>query len=243
MSRAMREHTVRRPSRPRRSRHRGGSGGRVGWRSNRPRGDDPCGRETGSDDDRGYALGNRDLRHPEPPSPTPQPHPERGDPERLTEPPPAAVQEHRHRVDRRAHLLGRLAVGQAEHVPVHHRRPLLSRQARERRAKLGLLRGLLRRVLLERFRVQAPPPEAAAGVERDRGEPGARVARDRAALEGALRIDEGRLHHVLGIVRVVQLALHEPDQPGAVLSIQPLDLGRHGLVVPQIKGSKTTPRS
>ena len=44
---------------------------------------------------------------------------------------------------------------------------------------------------------------AAAGVEGDRGEPGSRVTWDRAALERALRIEERRLHHVLGIVMVV----------------------------------------
>jgi hypothetical protein len=38
-----------------------------------------------------------------------------------------------------------------------------------------------------------------------------RVSRDRAALEGTLRIEERRLHHILGIVMVVQLALDESD--------------------------------
>jgi hypothetical protein len=33
-------------------------------------------------------------------------------------------------------------------------------------------------------------------------------------------------------VTVVELALHESHEPGAVVSIQPLDLGRHGPVVP-----------
>jgi hypothetical protein len=66
-------------------------------------------------------------------------------------------------------------------------------------------------VLLERLGVQASAPEAATGVERNRGEPSMRVSRNRAALEGALRIEERRLHHVLGIVMVVQLALDESD--------------------------------
>jgi hypothetical protein len=35
--------------------------------------------------------------------------------------------------------------------------------------------------------------------------------RDRAALEGALRIEEGRLYHVLGIVMVVQFTLDQSD--------------------------------
>jgi hypothetical protein len=139
------------------------------------------------------------------------------------------VQEHRHRVDRLAHLLRRLVVRKAEHIPVHHGGTLLSRQARECRANLGHLGRLLRRALLEQIRAKAPSPEAAAGVERDRGEPSARVARGRAAIEGALRIEERRLHDVLCIVMVVQLALYESHQPGAVLSIQALDLGRHGL--------------
>jgi hypothetical protein len=45
----------------------------------------------------------------------------------------------------------------------------------------------LHRVLLERFRVQAPTPETVGCVERDRGEPRTRIPRNRAAFEGALR--------------------------------------------------------
>ena len=37
------------------------------------------------------------------------------------------------------------------------------------------------------------------------------MARDRTALERALRIEKRRLHDILGIVVVVQLALDEPD--------------------------------
>ena len=58
------------------------------------------------------------------------------------------------------------------------------------------------------------------------------MARSRAAFEGALRIEERRLHDVLGIVMIMQLALYESHQPGTVFSIQLLDLGRHDLVVP-----------
>jgi len=108
--------------------------------------------------------------------------------------------------------------------------------------KLGHRRGIPHCVLLEQLRVQAPSPEAAARVERDRGEPGARVARRRAAFEGTLRIEECRLHDVLGIVMVVQLALDESHQPGTVLSIQALDLGRHGLVVPVYRGERNEER-
>ena len=146
------------------------------------------------------------------------------------------MQEHRHGVDRLAHLLRRLVVRKAEHIPVHHGRPLLSRQARECRANLRHHRRLLHGVLLEQLRVQAPSPEAAAGVERDRGEPSARVARGRATFEGALCIEERGLHHIFGIVMVVQLALYESHQTGAVLSIEPLDIGRHGLVPSRIPG-------
>jgi hypothetical protein len=180
-------------------------------RSDRARGDDPCGRKTGGGDDCGRALYNGHLRHAGLLQPTPQPKTAYRDTERLTEPLPAAMQEHRHRAHRRAHLLCRLAVREAEHIPVQHSRPLLPRQARERGANLGHRRRLLHRVLLERFRFQAPPPEAAGGVERDRGKPRARVARDRPAFEGALRIEERRLHHVLGIVMVVQFTLDESD--------------------------------
>jgi hypothetical protein len=85
----------------------------------------------------------------------------------------------------------------------------------------------LHRVLFERLRIQAPPSQAVARVERDRGEPSSRVAGDRAALKGTLGIEKRRLHHVLGVVMVMQLALDDPDEPGAVLPIQPLNLGGH----------------
>jgi flavin reductase (DIM6/NTAB) family NADH-FMN oxidoreductase RutF len=59
-----------------------------------------------------------------------------------------------------------------------------------------------------------------------------RIPRDRAAFESALRIEERRLHHVLGIVMVPQLTFDESNQPGAVLPIQLLDLGGHAYSVP-----------
>jgi hypothetical protein len=93
-------------------------------------------------------------------------------------------------------------------------------------------------MLLERFQFQAPPPEAVGGVERDRRKPRARVARDRPALEGTLGVQEGRLHHVLGVLMVSQLALDESDQPGAVLPIQSLDLGGHPSFVPAHGGER-----
>ena len=105
---------------------------------------------------------------------------------------------------------------------------------------LGRRRGLPHCVLLEQLRVRAPSPEAAARVERDRCQPGARVARGRAVFEGTLRIEERRLHDVLGIVMVVQLALDESHQPGTVLSIQSLDLGGHDVVVPADRGERTS---
>jgi hypothetical protein len=83
----------------------------------------------------------------------PQPDAGRGATERLAEPPPPAVEEHRHCVDGQAHLLRRLDVRKAEHVPIYDGRPLLSRQARERRANLWDRRGLLNCIVLERFRV------------------------------------------------------------------------------------------
>jgi hypothetical protein len=88
-------------------------------------------------------------------------------------------------------------------------------------------RRLLHCEVLERLRVQAPSPQAVCGIEGDRGEPSARIVRDRAALERALRIQERRLYHVFRILMVVQFALDQPDQPGAVLPIQSLDLGGH----------------
>jgi hypothetical protein len=48
-------------------------------------------------------------------------------------------------------------------------------------------------------------------VECDRREPRSRIPGDRAAFEGALRIQERRLHHVLGIVMVVQFTLDESN--------------------------------
>ena len=53
------------------------------------------------------------------------------------------------------------------------------------------------------------------------------MTRDRAALEGALRIEERRLHDVLGIVMVPQFTFDEPYQPGVMLPIQSLDLCGH----------------
>jgi hypothetical protein len=177
--------------------------------------------------------------------PTPQPKTSYRDSERLTEPLSTAVKEHRHRIHRRAHLLRRLAVREAEHIPVQHGRLLLPRQARERGANLGHPRRLLYRVLLERLRVQAAPPETVGGVECDRSEPRARITWDRAAFEGALSIEEGRLHHVLGILVVAQFALDESYQPGAVLPIQAFDLGGHAYYIPRTGGSETmfTPAS
>lgn len=93
-------------------------------------------------------------------------------------------------------------------------------------------------MLLERFQCQAPPPEAVGGVERDRRKPRARVARDRPALWGTLGIQEGRLHHVFGVLMVPQLALDESDQPGAMLPIQSLDLGGHASYVPAHRGER-----
>jgi hypothetical protein len=40
-------------------------------------------------------------------------------------------------------------------------------------------------------------------------------------------------------VTVVELALHESHEPGAVVSIQPLDLGRHAPVVPGGRAKRT----
>ena len=153
------------------------------------------------------------------------------------------MQKHRHGIHRRAHLLRRLTVREAEHIPVQHGRLLLSRQARERVANLGHPRRLLHRVFLERFRVQAPSSETVGGVERNGGKPRARIPRDRAAFERALRIEEGRLHHVLGILMVAQFALDESDQPGAVLSIQALnlggrDFGGHAYSIPVRRGCR-----
>jgi hypothetical protein len=201
-------------------------------RSNCPRRDYPSTRKTGGDDDCRCALGDRYLRHASPPQPPPQPDTAQRDTERLAEPLPAAVQEHRHRVHRRPHLLRRLAVREAEHVSVQHGCALLCRQAGERRANLGHPSRLLNRIVLERFRVQAPAAKAARCVKRDGGEPSARIARDRAALDCALRIEERCLHDVLGIVTVVELALHQPDESGSVLPIQALDLGGHAEYVP-----------
>jgi hypothetical protein len=196
-------------------------------RSDRARGDDSGGRKAGGGDDCGGALHDRHLWHAGLLRPTPHPKTPYRDRERLTEPLPAAVQKHRDRIHRRAHLFRRLAVREAEHIPVQHGRPLLPRQARECGTNLGHPRRLLYRVLLERFRVQPPSPETMGGVKCDRGKPRARIPRDRAALKRALRVEEGRLHHVLGILMVAQFALDESDQPGVVLPIQVLDLGGH----------------
>jgi len=116
---------------------------------------------------------------------------------------------------------------------------LLPRQAGECRAKLGHPLRLLDRVLLERFRVQTPTPKPPGGVECDRREPRAWVARDGAAFECALRIEERRLHHILGIVAVVQLPLDEPDQTGAMLAVKSLDLDGHTEPVPARRGRLT----
>jgi hypothetical protein len=138
------------------------------------------------------------------------------------------MQKHRHCVHRHTHPIGRLAVGEAQHVSVQHGCALLIRQIGERCPDLGHPCCLLYGVILERFRVQASAADAARGVEGDRSKPRARVARDRAALEGALRIEERRLHRVLGVVTVAQLALDESDQPAPVLPVQQLDLTGHG---------------
>jgi hypothetical protein len=148
------------------------------------------------------------------------------------------VQEHRHCIHGCAHLFRRLAVGEAQHISVQHGRPLLPGQIRERCSNLGHLRRLLHRVIVERVCVRAPAPKTVRCVERDRGEPGAWVARDRASLESALRIEERRLHHVLGVVMVAQLALDEPDQPAVMLPIKPLDLAGHACYVPTDRGER-----
>jgi hypothetical protein len=38
---------------------------------------------------------------------------------------------------------------------------------------------------------------------------------------------------------IVQFALDESHQPGTVLPIQALDLGRHGVLVPAYRGERT----
>lgn len=98
------------------------------------------------------------------------------------------------------------------------------------------------RVFLECFDAHVPPPQPSSGIERDRGEPGARIVRNRPTDECALSIQERGLHDVLRIVAVVELALDQAHKSGAMLAVQRLDIG-HALQIAACESLQTRPKN
>ena len=60
-------------------------------------------------------------------------------------------------------------------------------------------------------------------VDRDGGEPGARVAGNRSSLDRLTRLEERDLHDVLGFVHVVKFSVDEADQRAAMLPVELLE--------------------